>query len=131
MILPLASRQWLSAGDVEVRYPGIVLVDALAARLPDYTPKGLRLVRKELDRQVNLYAPRWIAWLYRVLPYRFGWHRGAAFDDARPAYFLWSILAPSWHLGWLPARRAKGYSTRRGHPRFGVLRWGTTHRLVL
>ena len=121
MIFPLASRHWLSAGDVKVRYPGVVLVDGLVERLPDWAPGGLRLVHKELDRQADLYAPRWVAWLYRYLPYRFGWHRGADFDRSEaPPYFLWSILAPTWFLAWLPKRRAERY----GKLWFGVLRYG-------
>ena len=123
MILPLTTRHWLSAGDVKIRYPGVIPVDALHRKLPDYVPKGLRLVHKELDRQINFYAPWWLAWLYRYLPYRFAWHRGKDFDVVLgPPYFLWSVSAPRWHVAWLPKRRQAG----RYKARWGVIRYGET-----
>lgn len=103
--------EWLSVAELPIRLPGTRRVDGLARRdrttqvLDDYVEYG-----REMERDVRLFAPRWIAWLYRWLPTRISWARGKAFDRASdPAYFLWSIYATRWFVGWLPARRAKRY----------------------
>jgi hypothetical protein len=69
-----------------------------------------RIVRKEYDRDLLWVAPRWIAWLYRWLPYRISWHR----RPQEGAYPLWAVTAPKWRVAWLPAARDPRYGAHWG-----------------
>lgn len=74
---------------------------------------------REFDCDVNYVAPKWIAWLYRWLPHSIGWY-GKQYDSVDFApFFLWSLHAYKWSIGWLPKRRAQRY----GPMRLGVLRY--------
>lgn len=131
-----------------IRYPGELIVDRLlwerpseamnAARfaaaiggqvllttesVPGLTyhewQRSRRITWREFDRDTLYVAPWWLAWLYRWLPHSVGWY-GKQFDSVVQApFFLWSLHAMKWNLGWLPKRRALRY----GEMRLGVLRF--------
>lgn len=66
-----------------------------------------RLVGRQADQNVGWFAPRWIAWLYRLLPCSFGVRLGHEWDSPKGegCFYGWSLAAPSWHIGWIPGRR--------------------------
>lgn len=101
-----------------ITYPAMLSVDGLVRTR---IPSTMSRVMYELDRDLDWYAPRWIAWLYRWLPHWISW-RGEAFDSVtgRP-YFLWSAWAPKWFIGWMPRRRWPA----------GSGRWGVLHLELL
>lgn len=114
---------------MNMRYPGTQLV---ARELwEDELLKPLRKTHRvwalDWDRECLYIAPRWIAWLYRWLPYHFSWQNTPEQRCAQAApYYLWHIMAMRWHLGLVPASRQPEYQAR-----WGVLRWGTTGMLVV
>jgi len=119
---------------VRIIYPGMVPV---ARELWDLGPPGLsplgrrwkaarREVWRDHERDGVWVAPRWLAWLYRWLPYSVTWHNAPEHRVPQPAaFFLWAITARRWQFAWLPASRRPEYGAR-----FGILALGL-RRLVL
>lgn len=62
-------------------------------------PLHYRLVYRDFNRDVSYYAPRWIAWLYKVIPMAVGF-TFADLNNPIPegAYIMWRfhIEAPVW-----------------------------------
>lgn len=85
-----------------------------------------RVVWRGLDRETVWVAPWWLAWLYRLLPYHVSWNNGPDHQQARPAFYLWHVLAPTWRVAWLPAGRSPDYGAR-----WGVLRYGRSSDRML
>ncbi|KKM65042.1 hypothetical protein LCGC14_1495280 [marine sediment metagenome] len=57
------------------------------------------IVQREWDRDVVWVAPRWIGWLYRLLPNHFNVNLTAW--KTEPSHFLANLGAPIWNIGLL------------------------------
>ena len=84
-----------------IRWPGMHCVDGLFlkgteigewARIRHWT-----VVEREWDRDVYWMAPRWIGWLYRLLPNNFNINLTAW--KTEPSFFLINLDAPTWRIG--------------------------------
>jgi hypothetical protein len=98
-----------------VTFPLTAILDKLAYHSVGFdVPSELRRTElfgrwreygRDLERDLILIAPRWLAWLYRWLPRLFSYHE----DDDDGTWFLWAVAATRWRIGWLPARRKPEY----------------------
>ena len=55
------------------------------------------VVQRDWDRDVLWLAPRWIGWLYRLLPNHFNVNLTAW--KTEPSHFLVNFGAPTWYIG--------------------------------
>ena len=65
--------------------------------------RGWKVVQRDHDHDLLWVAPRWIGWLYRLLPNHFnvnltGW-------KTEPSLFLANVAAPTWRIGILIRKR--------------------------
>ena len=65
------------------------------------------VVQQEWDRAVYWFAPRWIGWLYRLLPNHFNVNLTAW--KTEPSHFLVNIAAPTWYIGLLLRGRERKF----------------------
>lgn len=113
---------------MRIRYPLTVMVPGEYRRWATSSlameTQGWRRWGADWERDVDYYAPRWVAWLYRWLPVSIVWLNQPEHQKAQEgAYFLWQVLASRWCLGWLPAARTT-YRNDPSPPRWGELVYG-------
>lgn len=107
---------WRRQDDGFIRWPFMVALDGLAWRPAQFVlnAAGIHDVCDDFDRDVKYVVWGWLAYLYRYLPTYIGACAGEKFENQHPAYFLWSIGARRWRIGWMPKRRSPTYGGRWG-----------------
>ena len=106
-------RPWVQHG--MIRWPGMLCYDMLVlkrtgTKLDISKWVGARhqtVVEQDWDLDWLWVAPRWIGWLYRLLPNHL--NANVTAWKTEPSHFLVNLAAPSWRIGLLMSGRERRF----------------------
>ena len=90
-------------------------------RRPDrnrvHLPGSYKLVWRDFNRDISYFAPRLVAWLYRIIPMHLGFAIGVI-EPSLPqeiTRYRWYVQAPVYHFAWLPGTGLKTWWPGKGY----------------